>query len=291
MQFSFKTSTGKNQSSCPSSKKRKPSLAIRILAFVIGVCLLNACILQSKQTNTAPSLRIISPQDSEVFFAPSLRISIEAQDAEKNLKHINVYQNGQAIGKASRSEIEGQSQDPSLPERWHFNWTAPENGSYVFSAEAIDKLGEKSTTSVSFEIKTPLNGNPPTSVDGIEFQSYTQNLALWQQQKINTYVIDFQRICFCQPDLTQPVTLSVENHNLSEAIYLSGSAVNQSNYLHFYTINKAFLLIQEAFDKNAAEIRVVYDQEFGFPSSVFIDYDKRLADEELQFKFSNFRAN
>ncbi len=296
MQSSSMATTGKKSQSCldTSSDDKKIKGVIRVLALFTYVCLiflLSSCILQSKQPNTAPSVRIVSPQDSEVFLASSLRISIEAEDAEKNLKNIKVYENGQVIGNASRSTSQGQFQDPSLPERWHFNWTASENGTYIFGAEAIDELGKRSTTFVSFEVQIPSPVNPSTPIDTIAFENYKQNLALWQQTAINSYVIDFQRICFCLPDLTQPVKLSVENHNLSDAIYLSGAAVNQSNYVHFYTINKAFSLIQEAFDAKAAEVRVVYNQEFGFPTSVFIDYDERLADEELQFRFNNFISN
>lgn len=321
MPYSTMPSTGKPQDSSRFSvclifslkgfsKKDKltslvPYLAPLLALFIIG--LLSSCILPTKQPNTAPSVRIISPQDSEVFITNALRISIEAQDAEKNIKHIKVYENGQEIGEASRSEeqtesqaeSENQTQDISLAtpentsptENWYFNWTAPENGSFTFSAEAIDTLGGKSTASVSFEIQLPSTPNPTNPVDGIALQSYSQNLALWQLQNINSYTIDFQRICFCLPEVTQPVQLSVENNTLSDAIYLNGTAVNQSNYANFYTINKAFSLIQEAFERNAVEVRVVYNQEFGFPSSVFIDYIENIADEELQFNFDNFIAN
>lgn len=262
-----------------------------ILIFFLAIPLLSSCILQTRQLNTAPSVRIVSPQNSEVFVASELRISIEAEDAEKNISSIKLFQDGQAIGEASRSLLQGQTQDPSLPERWHFNWTAPQSGSYVFSAEATDQFGQKAMASVSFNVVLPVVNNPSNPVDAVAYQAYTDNLTLWKSQAVNTYVIDFQRICFCLPDLTQPVQLNVVNNNLSNAIYLSGAAVNQNNYSHFYTVDKAFSLIEEAFTKNAAEIRVVYHDIHGFPTNVFIDYDKLLADEELQFNFSNFVAN
>jgi hypothetical protein len=40
-------------------------------------------------------------------------------------------------------------------------------------------------------------------------------------------------------------------------------------------------MIQEAVNLNAASINVVYDVDAGYPTSVYVDYDERIADEEL----------
>jgi len=294
-----KTSTGveidssKNTSALSSlsigqkNKLKLLSFCKLLLVTILVTPILSSCVLQARKTNTAPSIRIISPQDTEVFVASALRISMEAEDAEQNINTVKLYQNGEILGDASPSLLAGQTQDPTLPERWHFNWTAPENGSYNISAEATDELGLKAMTSVSFEVQVPATTPPTTPVDSEAYQSFIDNKTLWESQNIKNYEVDFQRICFCLPDITQPAKLTVINQFLSDAIYLSGATVNQNNFFHFYTINKAFSLIQEAFNEGAAEIRVVYDIEHGFPKSAFIDYDERLADEELQFRFSN----
>lgn len=265
--------------------KALPKLFLSCLIFFP---LLSGCILQGKKPNTAPSVRIVSPQDTEVFVAATLKISIEANDAEENLSSILLYENGKALGNALQTLDAGTTQDPALTESWYFNWTAPQNGSYTLSAEAIDQLGLKSMSSVTIEIQVP-NSEPPTQPGTtLAYNSFLENRILWQSHAISDYEVDFQRICFCLPEITQAATLSIVNQVLDDANYLNGTTVNQNNYSHFLTINQAFALIEAAFTQSAAEIRVDYDPTYGFPTSAFVDYDKRIADEELQFRFSNF---
>ena len=261
-----------------------------LLTCLIFFPLLSGCILQAKKLNTAPSVRIVSPQDTEIFLAPTLRISIEATDAEKNLSSISLYENGKIIGNALQTLAAGTAQDPALPESWYFNWTAPQNGSYTISAEATDQLGLKSMSSVTIEVQVPPT-NPPTQPgDSIAYTNFLENRTLWQSHTVSDYEIDFQRICFCLPEITQAAKLNIVNQVLADANYLNGTAVNQNNYSHFLTIDQAFSVLEEAFTQNATEIRVDYDATYGYPTSAFVDYDARIADEELQFRFSNFAS-
>jgi len=46
--------------------------------------------------------------------------------------------------------------------------------------------------------------------------------------------------------------------------------------------------IQGAIDDNAYEIRVTYDPTFGYPTSVYIDYELMMADEELGVGINSF---
>lgn len=270
-------------------KRTSTQKIVGIISILALLLLTTSCVLQPRQSNTAPSVRIVSPQDAETFITSALRISIETEDAENNIQRINIFENGQLLGEANRSTIQTESEDSSLPERWHFNWKTSNSGNYTVSAEAVDQYGQKSSDSVNFEVNVPIT-NPPAPPVGnsIEYQNFIKYQDLWKLHNKNSYVIDFQKICFCLPDITQPAKLRVINQSLNNATYLSGAAVNQDIFIHFYTVNHAFSLIQEAFDRDAEEIRVVYDELYGYPKSAFIDYDKRIADEELQFKFSNF---
>ena len=54
------------------------------------------------------------------------------------------------------------------------------------------------------------------------------------------------------------------------------------------TVDQAFHLIEEN-EETAASIRVTYDERFGYPIDLFIDYDAQMADEELIYSFSDLR--
>ena len=56
----------------------------------------------------------------------------------------------------------------------------------------------------------------------------------------------------------------------------------------FVPIEGLFALIQNAITQNAARIEVSYDETYGYPAELFIDYDERMADEEDRFTISSF---
>ena len=56
----------------------------------------------------------------------------------------------------------------------------------------------------------------------------------------------------------------------------------------FIPIEGLFALIREAITQNASRIEVTFDETYGYPSELFIDYDERMADEEASFRISSF---
>ena len=56
----------------------------------------------------------------------------------------------------------------------------------------------------------------------------------------------------------------------------------------FVTVEELFALLQDAVRRKAARIEVSYDERYGYPTELFIDYDERMADEETRFVMSGF---
>ena len=57
---------------------------------------------------------------------------------------------------------------------------------------------------------------------------------------------------------------------------------------YLVTIDGVFDKIQAAIDQDAAEVTVEYDPARGYPRSVFVDYSRQVADEELALQISDF---
>jgi hypothetical protein len=55
------------------------------------------------------------------------------------------------------------------------------------------------------------------------------------------------------------------------------------------TINNLFDTIHKAVDNKAAKIDVKYDWKYGYPTSIAIDWDKMMADEETYFTATGLR--
>jgi hypothetical protein len=88
--------------------------------------------------------------------------------------------------------------------------------------------------------------------------------------------------CECTSDVTRPVVVWVDRGFVEYLFYEDdGRAVPLSISDSFPSVEQLFDAIQDAIDRNADYIDVEYDFTYGYPTSVYIDYDRRVADEEL----------
>ena len=89
--------------------------------------------------------------------------------------------------------------------------------------------------------------------------------------------------CFCIVDFVQRVDLEVRGGSVEGVVVTdSGGPVSSDMLVESQTVEELFDLIQDAIDRDVAEIRVTYAAA-GYPSEVWIDYDQRIAGEERGF--------
>jgi len=73
-----------------------------------------------------------------------------------------------------------------------------------------------------------------------------------------------------------------------ERVYLSSGAPVPTDRGHFYpAVPGLFDLLEDA-NRQGATINVSFDQQYGFPTSAFIDYIKTAIDDELSLRISDF---
>ena len=97
--------------------------------------------------------------------------------------------------------------------------------------------------------------------------------------------------CNCPSDVTRPVTVWVDRGSVEYLFYEDdGRAVPLSYAGSFPSVERLFAEIQDAIDSRADYIDVQYDFTYGYPTSVYIDYDRRIADEELGLTSRGLRA-
>ncbi|HEX4932677.1 MAG TPA: DUF6174 domain-containing protein [Gemmatimonadaceae bacterium] len=112
---------------------------------------------------------------------------------------------------------------------------------------------------------------------------------LWSAQRIDDYEFVVRRECFC-PMGGVAVRVQVRNYLVvSREIDLTGVAVPSSLAHQYPSIDGLFGLIQGAIDDRAYEITTRYDSSYGFPTDVYIDYDRRVVDEEEGYVLLRFR--
>ncbi|MCK5917426.1 MAG: hypothetical protein KAG34_03320 [Cocleimonas sp.] len=136
-------------------------------------------------------------------------------------------------------------------------------------------------------------GSPPAGPEK-PISPYQQTLnkykQRWQQANIKNYRYTFQRSCFCMRDFTKEVITTVNNNKVVNAHWKdSKQALDHKFKNNKQNIDYFFIKIQDAIDRKAALITVKYNETYGYPEKISIDYDKMIADEELSLSAKNFR--
>ena len=113
-----------------------------------------------------------------------------------------------------------------------------------------------------------------------------KNMALWQNSNLSTYTYTYKRVCFCPPE--EDILVTVTNGQVSAASYSpSGIALPLERVNQFMSVEELFQVIQKAITDQVAKLDVTYNSASGYPESIYIDIDERMADEERTHLVSN----
>lgn len=125
---------------------------------------------------------------------------------------------------------------------------------------------------------------PPETVAALETARQR-----WEVLELKDYDYQYQRQCFCLFDYVRPMAVRVRDGAVVSVVYADeeGGPVAEKIAADVPTVDGLFDLLREGVDGNAASLRATYDEERGYPLEAFIDYDLRIADEELGFIASN----
>lgn len=98
------------------------------------------------------------------------------------------------------------------------------------------------------------------------------------------YQIQVRRLCFCLPEFQEPINISVSGFRFQALTYsTSGEPLEVGRIPDFHTVESLFDFIENAFNRNVSNVYITYDETYGYPSQVSIDYDACLADEEVTY--------
>lgn len=120
----------------------------------------------------------------------------------------------------------------------------------------------------------------PTGPDGAG--SLLQGMQRWSVRAPSSYQIVLQRShCECLPAWLIPVRVTVRDGSVQSVIDVQTGDPVTTDLYHAMTVEQLFAVVADAIDQNAYRISVEYDQEWGYPRSIFIDYDREMVDDEL----------
>ena len=106
--------------------------------------------------------------------------------------------------------------------------------------------------------------------------------ARWQATHMSDYQFDFQRSCFCGPDITRQVTITVWGRAPLSIVYSdSGTAADSTLFRQYLTMERYFTFLQNEVAGHPATFTAVFDSSTGYPRQVFIDDVATIADDEV----------
>lgn len=137
----------------------------------------------------------------------------------------------------------------------------------------------------------PPKTHTPDNNTSVLQQALNKYQQRWQQANLQHYEYVFQRGCYCPREVRAAVVTEVVAGKVVKAV-VQKTQENLASHLQTnqQTMQYFFDKIQAAIDKNAAKIEVKYNEQYGYPESIFIDYNTRLADEELRLSAKNLRV-
>ncbi len=147
--------------------------------------------------------------------------------------------------------------------------------------EAIEK--EK----VSQDTQTPES----TKATSVDIASEVQiNREKWQAHEIGEYQIEMQKICYCIPEVVRMMVFEVEGDEIASVRYADdGETVDPQHYGQFNTVESMFTFVEQALEKNPADISISYDEQYGYIKELSIDFKENIADDEISIIASNMR--
>ena len=119
-------------------------------------------------------------------------------------------------------------------------------------------------------------------------QQLDQHRLAWQAAGAVDYDFRFQRVCFCVPDYVQPGLVHVRGGRIDSVEHPdTGAALDPDIYL---SVDDLFDKAQQALDRDAIEVTLQYDPALDYPTSLFIDIHRQLADDEIAYQASGLKV-
>lgn len=120
---------------------------------------------------------------------------------------------------------------------------------------------------------------------------FNAHRAQWDQNEPALYAYTVRHVCFCYGKgapvhvvASRESVLTAKMEGYDSLGILAGAPSPQS-----YSIDSLFNEVDEKLRYRHDSRRVSFDSAYGFPASVYIDFEKQAADEEYGLEISDFR--
>ena len=109
----------------------------------------------------------------------------------------------------------------------------------------------------------------------------------WERLGFDAYEYDLTIFCFCPH--VDPVRVQVRADTVFSVTLVETGAPVEDPF-RARTIDELFDVIEDAVAQEANQLDIEYDEAFGYPSRIYVDYRINVIDEEVTFVAENLRS-
>jgi len=135
-----------------------------------------------------------------------------------------------------------------------------------------------------------------SSDDEGSLDELTKNRQLWQSKQIDDYRWSERISCFCAGPLERDVfvvNLIKDSVAFDETGYDPEYLKELREYVFnsAHTVEDAFNLAEDLLNREVAFLEIEYDETYGFPKIISVDYVENIADDEIAYIYTNFERS
>jgi hypothetical protein len=143
------------------------------------------------------------------------------------------------------------------------------------------------------ELPTPFPAEQPTDIPAGVAGDIESARQKWQEAAISHYRFHLNMVCFCAFAENMPLVIEVQDGQVVSMEYQNGNEIDPASlefFRRYETIDKIFAELEKAASGEADEVAISFDNTYGFPIQIDIDFVKEAIDDELAMTISGFEV-
>lgn len=130
----------------------------------------------------------------------------------------------------------------------------------------------------------------PSGQYGVEQRELSRAQRIWISNDIRDYEYVLRHECFCAMGGVNVRVTVLRDVVIAREVESTGAPVPPSLSSAYPTIDGLFAFVQDAIDHRAYRVSARYDDRYGFPTDIYVDYNRNTADEEQGYTLVRFRS-
>jgi hypothetical protein len=121
-----------------------------------------------------------------------------------------------------------------------------------------------------------------------ENEDLSANLSKWNKENVSDYEFTLTVNCFCSEAVAGPHLIKVVDDTIAS---VNGLPYDHSTMSLLMTIDQLFAYVRNSIERDPYQKSLTYNSMYGYPETVYFDFDKNMADEEIGYQITGFKKN